>query len=87
MDLQYVNLSELAVDEYGRVVLTGEFLDYLDSSSHVVSAGANSLSCQGSGNGNCINSGLCQNTTNSVSCTNPTTCGGSSNTRCTRATK
>lgn len=68
----------LALDHLGRVILTDDILDQLDTTSEVLSAGANQ-SCSGSTNGTCSN-GACGQSTNGF-CSNTFACNEASNTR------
>lgn len=76
-----IDVLQLGLDPLGRVVLTDDILDTIDESVHIVSAGANSESCQGTSNGSCTNSTWCSDTSNGW-CTNSLSCSGSGNVRC-----
>lgn len=74
-------LASLELDSHGRAILFDDALQLIEDAIAIPTGGANTLSCSGSGNIQCANSGLCGNTTNSR-CVNEISCSGASNSRC-----
>lgn len=77
-------LESLTLDSYGRVILTDDYLKGIEECRLTTSAGANSLTCDGTTNSICSNTYNCNNSSNNASCTNSWWCEGSANQRCKR---
>ena len=74
------DLTGLALDELGRVILHDEVLDEIEKCSTTLSAGGYNGWCYQSTNGYCKN-GECGGSTNGSHCTNESYCGGATNHR------
>lgn len=75
-----IDVVNLGLDEFGRVVLSDDLLDSIEGCDQIVSAGANSgcgtnssctnNMCSGSSNGWCTNTLQCDGASNWLSCRN-----------------
>lgn len=77
-----LDLTQLSLDESGRVILGDENLQAIEQDYFAVSGGGyytNGDSCGGT-NPYCLNTDLCNATTNTQNCSNTGSCSGSSNT-------
>ena len=75
-NLQFA-LRDLALDNFGRVVLTDGLIEKIENYDTDLSAGGTNTSCGGTANGGCSNN-RCDGSVN-ASCTNQITCRSSAN--------
>lgn len=76
-DKHNIDLSDLSLDEMGRVILSADLLERIqDCDSQLTAAGSN-YNCGGTANGGCTNT-RCNDSLNGT-CTNLMTCGSSAN--------
>lgn len=80
MGVKRINLSEIALDDAGRAVLSDDVLENVEAHFDTPSAGGSNGYCPDSNNGNCFNT-YCRGSHNGESCTNQTECAGAHNHR------
>lgn len=81
MDKLQKALSDIRLDESGKVVMSDELLDMVCEHDGMVSAGSNGGDCESGRNISCTNSSSCNESSNGW-CTNSDQCGGTSNGAC-----
>jgi hypothetical protein len=74
------NLANIALDEFGRAILSDEALEGVEMAFAVVFAGGTNGVCSDSTNGTCSNQD-CSNSSNSSNCSNTDQCLGVTNSR------
>jgi len=70
-------VSDLKIDNMGRVILTDAILRLIEEHEQILSAGGTNWRCNGTANGGCSNT-QCDGSVN-ASCTNSMTCKNSAN--------